>query len=110
MGISYQHRRIIGVYIYGQIDDLYEFLGQQGYVLDKNQQEEIYANGDPKTDLIEMFKLEGMEIVNVDHWSGHDYVIGYEVGRKMSQKVAKEKFANYFPDVTPELQDFTEIS
>lgn len=105
MGISYNHHKMIGYYVNGQFSELCEFLSEQGYVLNKKQIKE--ENFD---EIVQHFNFEEMKIINVDRWSGYDYVIGYEINRKMSQKLAKEKFEKYFPNITAELHEFTELN
>ncbi len=72
MGISYTHRKMIGYYVNGQFNELCEFLAEQGYVLNKKQKKE--ENFD---EIIQHFNFGEMKIINVDRWSGYDYVIGY---------------------------------
>lgn len=82
-----------------------EFLAEQGYVLNKKQKKE--ENFD---EIVQHCNFGEMKIINVDRWSGYDYVIGYEINCKMSQKLAKENFEKYFPNIISELHDFTELN
>lgn len=110
MGMDYTHHKMIGVYINGQINNLYKFLEDNEYPVTDEQKEEIDEGGQFNYDLVELLKLGDMDIVMLNSWSGHDFVIGYHLVIGVTQKAAKEEFRKYFPKITPTLQDFTEVS
>lgn len=106
MGFSYNHHTMVGAFISGRFKDVYIFLEKNGYSLTDEQKEEI----EEYDDIVDVLKLEGMSIINLNSWSGHDYVIGYHVGKESETEEYAKKFAKKFPNVKAKYHDFTEVS
>lgn len=60
--------------------------------------------------MIDLLEPGNMDIVMLNSWSGHDFVIGYHIDHGVDQKVLKEEFKKYFPKIEPEYHEFTEVS
>lgn len=109
MGREYTNHKMVGAYITGQMNDLYQFLKQNNYPITDKQKEEIDEGGQFDYDIVELLQLGNMQIVMLDSWSGHDFVIGYHIKKSMNKEKAKEEFAKYFPNVEAEYHNFTEV-
>lgn len=109
MGYSYNHHTIVGTFINGKIHDLYLFLETNGYPLTEEQKEEIEDGGQATYDIVDALKFKDISIINLNSWSGQDYVIGYHVSKKSQTNTYAKKFAKYFPNVKAEYHDFIEV-
>ena len=108
MGMSYTHHTMVGAYISGQMANLYAFLATNGYPLTEDEQEEIRDGGEFNYDIVERLQLGDMDIIMLNSWSGHDFVIGYHVDADNEE--SHKQFAKYFPKVKSQYHDFTEVS
>jgi hypothetical protein len=110
MGMSYTPHKMVGAYIQGQMEDLYLFLAKNKNKITKKQKEDIEEGGQFNEDIVELLKFEDVDIVMLNSWSGHDFVIGYHVNDTSQTEEYAEKFNKYFPKVKAEYHDFTEVS
>lgn len=110
MGMTYINQKMIGTFVRGQINNLYNFLERQGYKITEEQREEIEEGGQFNFDIVKLLQLGEIDIVNINSWSGDDFMIGYHVNDNYDKESIKKEFQKFFPNIDPTYTEFIKIT